>query len=343
MNINIIADMNIKCLLPLFNKGAYCVLTGYILIISFFQLGCEKPARENPAILQEPKANSEASLHVLRSHGPKLVNKLIASESYNESSRLEPLRSKVTNLISGYKAQNAIISASVYYMDFKTGDWFAINGSEGYTPGSLLKLPVCMSFFKLSEYKPDIMERQVFYDPNIHGVPSQTFEVDPIKPGKAYSMSELIRRVLKDSDNHSTSLINYQIDYDALKLLYRDLDQAVPDMHDISYTTNVLEYSRFLQILYNGTWLNEPNSERVLSYLSESSFKEGLTKQLPANIVVPRKFGEYGLNDVKQWHESGIVYAPDGHYLITIMTKGYDREKLRIIISEISKAVFDGR
>ncbi len=342
MLINIIADMKIKCLLPFFNKGAYRLLTGSILIPSVFYSSCEKSARDNPSISQANKVEA-ATLYVLRANGPKLVNKLLASDSYNESARLEPLKSKVSNLVAGYKTQNAISSASVYYMDLKTGEWFAINGSEGYTPGSLVKLPVCMSFFKLSEYKPGTMERQIFYDPNLHGVPSQTFEVDPIKPGRAYSMSELIRRVLKDSDNYSTSLINYQIDYDALKLLYRDLDQAVPDMHDISYTTNVMEYSRFLQILYNGTWLNETNSETALKYLSESSFKEGLTSLLPDNLVVPRKFGEYGSNEIKQWHESGIVYAADGHYLITIMTKGYDREKLRLAIAEISKAIYEGR
>ncbi|MFM8918318.1 MAG: serine hydrolase, partial [Bacteroidota bacterium] len=112
----------------------------------------------------------DANLHVLRSHGPKLVNKLLSTDSYDESARLEPLKSKVSNLISNYKTQNAVSSASVYFMDLKTSDWFAINGSEGYTPGSLLKLPVCISFFKLSEYKNGVMDRQIFYDPNLHGV-----------------------------------------------------------------------------------------------------------------------------------------------------------------------------
>ena len=343
MNINIIADMNTKCLLPLFDKGACRLLSVLAISFSTVQFACEKPVRENDSASLLVKEAPDASLHILRAHGSKLVNKLLASDSYGESASLEPLKRKVDNLISGYKSQNAVSSVSVYYMDLKTGGWFAINGSEGYTPGSLLKLPVCISFFKLSEYSPGTMQRQIFFDPNLPRVPSQTFEVDPIIPGKSYSLDELIRRVLRDSDNYSTSLINYNIDYDALKLLYRDIDQAVPDMHDISYTVNAIEYSRFLQILYNGSWLNESNSEKALSYLAASSFKEGLTKLLPTDVIVPRKFGEYGSNELKQWHESGIVYAPDGHYLITVMTKGYEQEKLRIVISEISKAIYEGR
>jgi beta-lactamase class A len=335
--------MNIKCLLPFFQKGAYRSLTGASIIISALNLSCEKSTRDTPSTAQDSKSQSEANLHVLRSHGPKLVNKLLATDSYDESVRLEPLKSKVSNLISSYKSQNAVASASVFYMDLNTGAWFALNGSEGYTPGSLIKLPVCLSFFKSSELKPGVMERMLFYDPKLHGVPIQTYEVEPIKPGKAYSMAELIRRVLRDSDNYSTSLINEQIDYDALKMLYEDLDQSVPDMHDISYTTNVIDYSRFLQVLYNGTWLSERNSETALSYLAQSSFNEGLTKLLPVGTTVARKFGEYGKGEFKQWHESGIVYSPKGHYMITVMTKGYDNEKLRLAIAEISKAVYEGR
>lgn len=341
MNINIIADMNTKCLLPFFNKGACRSLTRVILIVSVFNSGCEKSNRESIAPTQDSK--SEASLHVLRSHGPKLVNKLLSTDSYEESVRLEPLKAKISNLISSFKTQNTLATASVFYMDLNTGAWFAINGSEGYTPGSLIKLPVCLSFFKSSELKTGVMERMLYYDPKIHGVPTQTYEVEPIKPGKAYSMAELIKRVLRDSDNYSTCLINEQIDYVALKMLYEDLDQSVPDMRDISYTTNVVDYSRFLQVLYNGTWLSERNSETALSYLAQSSFGEGLTKLLPLGTTVARKFGEYGKGEFLQWHESGIVYSPKGHYVITVMTKGRNNQMLRLAIAEISKAVYEGR
>lgn len=333
--------MIISCLLPFNQKGAYRSLIRFFLIVSALNSGCEKPNRESITPTQDSKP--EANLHVLRSHGTKLVNKLLSTDSYDESARLEPLKSKISNLISSYKSQNTVATASVFYMDLNSGAWFAINGSEGYTPGSLIKLPVCLSFFKSSELKSGVMERLLYYDPKLHGVPSQTYEVEPIKPGKAYTMSELIKRVLRDSDNYSTFLINEQIDYVALKMLYEDLDQSVPDMHDISYTTNVVDYSRFLQVLYNGTWLSERNSETALSYLAQSSFNGGLTKLLPLGTTVARKFGEYGKGELLQWHESGIVYAPKGHYVITVMTKGYDNEKLRLAIAEISKVVYEGR
>jgi hypothetical protein len=339
--INILTDMNQKCLLP-FKKGAYRLLIGFLFILAFSFSACEPGAHETSPS-QDRATTSENNIRVLRSPSNKLVNKLLLTDPRGESQQLDGLKSKINAMISGYNAQRTTSAASVYYMDLKSGAWFAINGNEPYTPGSLIKLPVCMSFFKLDEKSPGVMDRKIFFDPSMQGVPSQTFEVDPIKPGQSYSMSELIRRVLKDSDNYSTSLINYQIDYESLHKLYRELDQPIPDMHDLSYTSNVIDYSKFLHVLYNGTWLNERNSEAVLSLLAESSFNEGLTKLLPKDILVPRKFGEYGMQEIKQWHESGIVYAPNGHYLVTIMTKGYNRDNLRSVISELSKAIYEGR
>ena len=81
--------------------------------------------------------------------------------------------------------------------------------------------------------------------------------------------------------------------------------------------------------------------ELLLGWLSESSFKEGMVRMLPTDVLVPRKFGEFGRNDSKQWHESGIVYTPRGNYLLTIMTNGRDTEKQRLLIAEISKTVYE--
>jgi hypothetical protein len=128
-----------------------------------------------------------------------------------------------------------------------------------------------------------------------------------------------------------------------LDKLYRDLGQSTPDMFDKSYVTNVVDYSRFLNVLYNGSWLSPANSELVLGWLTESSFRDGMVKHLPDDVLVARKFGEFGTNQNKQWHESGVVYAPNGHYVLTVMTKGKEADKLRYAIAEVSKLVYENR
>lgn len=317
----------------------------HLKILLFFVpllTSCE-PAERHADPTLSAHVQETTSIRVVRAHDGRLVNKLLISEADVEPARFSLLKGSVNQLLESFKSQQVIASASVYFLDLKTGDWFSINPSEGYKMGSLLKLPVSMTFLKKSEADPRLMDHLVFCDASAASVPQQTFEIEPLQPGKTYPTSELLKRVLKYSDNVSTNLMNRNLDLAMLDKLYSDLDQSTPDMLDKSYVSNVVDFSRFFNVLYNGTWLNERNSELVLGWLSESSFKEGLVKQIPENVVVARKFGEFGTPQEKQWHESGVVYAENGHYLITVMTRGNDAEKLRYAISEISKLVYEGR
>ena len=312
------------------------------LLIMAFVCSCEQTERHEPAS-RGSTVQANTNQRVARVHDGRLVNKLLFSESDMESDRVAPLKSSINQLLESLKSQQALTAASVYYLDLSTGDWFTINASEGYTPGSLLKLPVSLTFLKKAESDPRLLEQMVYCNVPPTAVPDQTFEIEPIMTGQSYPLAELLKRVLKYSDNISTSLINVRLDFTMLDKLYRDLGQSTPDMFDKSYVTNVVDYSRFLNVLYNGSWLSPANSELVLGWLTESSFRDGMVKHLPDDVLVARKFGEFGTNQNKQWHESGVVYAPNGHYVLTVMTKGKEADKLRYAIAEVSKLVYENR
>ena len=74
--------------------------------------------------------------------------------------------------------------------------------------------------------------------------------------------------------------------------------------------------------------------------LSNSTFTRGLTRELPRNVVVAHKFGENVSGNVRQLHESGIVYTGAHTYLITIMTKGTKVTDLADVISDISTQAY---
>ena len=57
--------------------------------------------------------------------------------------------------------------------------------------------------------------------------------------------------------------------------------------------------------------------------------------------LTSKPFGENNTADSKQLHESGIIYLGTHPYLITIMTKGTDLNKLPDVISSLSKDVFN--
>lgn len=272
----------------------------------------------------------------------KFIHPILFADIREESPTLKLLKGSAQSFIEQKKQEGMISDASVYFRQLNKSSWFAINPDGQYNPGSLVKIAVMITYLKESEKIPGLLDKKLFFDPALaKGVPTQTFTVNPLVPGQYYTIRELLQRMIMDSDNFSTGVLNNNVNLEAFKQLYTDLDMPVPDVHDIKYTTNVTDYSRFLRILYNASYLGKENSEKALTWLSECSFKEGMTKYLPENILVPRKFGEFGLNVEKQWHESGIVYYDGQPYLITIMTRGMNREKMREVISALSKLIFD--
>jgi beta-lactamase class A len=97
-----------------------------------------------------------------------------------------------------------------------------------------------------------------------------------------------------------------------------------------------------MRILYNASYLEPELSERALTILTEAEFSEGVAKKLPSSVPVAHKFGERLLdNEIKQLHDCGIVYFPQNPYVLCVMTKGQDWEKLAQTIQDVSKMVYD--
>jgi len=62
---------------------------------------------------------------------------------------------------------------------------------------------------------------------------------------------------------------------------------------------------------------------------------------VPKEVRVAHKFGELGLpNGEKQLHDCGIIYYPGNPYLLCVMSKGKDSQKLSGIIQTISSMVY---
>ena len=109
---------------------------------------------------------------------------------------------------------------------------------------------------------------------------------------------------------------------------------------------NAKEYGSIFRILYNVSFLGKDPSEKILSLLTQSEFKNGLRGGVPENIVIAHKFGERELKvgnnvaPVKQLHDCGIIYYPGNPYILCIMTRGPSLQKLAPVIQRISSEVY---
>ena len=173
---------------------------------------------------------------------------------------------------------------------------------------------------------------------------AQPFFTDTeIVAGQAYSVIELIKRMLIHSDNQAADLLFHavQSEQDIWEKLFDELGlQLKIENERIDNEMTVKQMSLFFRVLYNATYLNRDMSELALELLSESTFKEGFKKSVNNDIFVACKYGERELKDTCQLHECGIFYYNDNPYLLCVMTKGANYEALLPVLTNVSKTVY---
>lgn len=101
----------------------------------------------------------------------------------------------------------------------------------------------------------------------------------------------------------------------------------------------VKRYASIYRILYNASFLNKEMSQSVLELLTKTRSPLGIDDGIPAGIPVAHKFGVREQFSSKQLHDCGIVYYPENHYILCIMTRGDDVTMLSSIIRDIATLV----
>lgn len=277
---------------------------------------------------------------VKRLNGHNLIKPILYIESSCESENLQLLKQEVNSTILNYSADGTLTSASVYVRNFITSEWFCLNGSERYSPGSMLKVPILITFLKMNEKNPGILDKQLLFDKKYTNERKAVNVSESIKLGQKYSVRELLRYMIQYSDNDATYLLNRNMDVATFTKVFSDFGLSVPDSRSSIYQMSVTEYSNFMRALFNGSYLDTNDSEYAVELLTKSDYKNGIVQGLPNGVEVAHKFGEEGNVNNQELHESGIVYLENSPYLITIMTKGKDLSKQSKVLSEISAKVY---
>lgn len=311
--------------------------SGSLAGIGAYQFINKKVVESRPALPPTPE-NCEYTIS--RLEGFKYTQPVYMAEPKFESNNFLGLKTSITDMLEGYKASGDLQYASVFVKDLNTNDWMNLNPENRYHPGSLFKIITMTTLLKMAESNMSILDKEVVFNQNLN-VPTQTFNSRTIQPGRKYKVKELMYYMIVYSDNNATMLLHNYMDVNLFQKIFTDLGLPKPNVADNSYTLPVKDYSRFVSILYDGSYLSIPSCEFAISLLCESNFAQGVTKELPKNLRVAHKFGEAGHPGDRELHESAIVYLHGHPYLITVMTRGKEAAKLAEIISHISKMTYD--
>ncbi|MEK7509248.1 MAG: serine hydrolase [Patescibacteria group bacterium] len=323
----------------------------YLYALSIvFLLGCALGAGAVLVFDSRPAAFDSKFADVRQSaaQGSRLTNPLLECRELPETISIGErigLQGKVERLIEEGKREGKVSEAAVYFRDLNNGPWFGVNESEKFSPASLLKIPLAISFFKQIESQPDILLRQIQYEKGTEKYElNQPFRpVQELENEKMYSTEELINIMLVDSSNEAALVLSQLAGEKQIEDTYRDFGQEVP-VFGKDMEIDVRTFASFFRILFNATYLDILSSEQMLSMLTQTTFKEGIAAGVPAGVVVAHKFGSreiIGQAGSKQLHDCGIVYIPETPYIVCVMTQGDDFNELASFIKEISVLVYE--
>ena len=333
----------------LFGAFFAAFVIGFVLAYRLYPaLQAKQPPPYRPPLIQL-RANDHAQ--------PKysFINPLLTCETRATSPRSQLsriLKPRLEKLINEAKRAQQTDQISVYF-DLRDGQWMGLNTDEKYYPASMLKVPLMMAYFKMAEKDPGILEERLVFSAAPQNSEQQYFPpAERLAAGKAYTVQELISRMIRYSDNQALDMLLARLpNLSPLMTVFTDLGLPLPgtDLQPAMDFMSVKLYAYFFRVLYNATYLNQEFSQEAMQLLSATSFKEGITAPLPEGIAVAHKFGERTLplssatnqGAFQELHDCGIVYNPQQPYLLCVMTKGTNPEVLAQQIQAISKTVYD--
>ncbi|MFN4254221.1 MAG: serine hydrolase [Saprospiraceae bacterium] len=281
--------------------------------------------------------------HPVRRNDRKLIRPLTAVETPCLSTRLDPLRQEIAEVLAGFKNDGTVTEASVYLEDLERNEWTAVNEKLQFQPSSLIKVPVMMAFCRMAERTPGLLDAKIVAQlPSGTAPIPQTFGSKSITLGQTYTLRELLRYVISYSDNTATVITNNYVDIPTVERVFTDLGLSKFNFFDkSSFYMTAKDYAVFLRAIFNATYLSETDSEFAADLMSQCDFDKGFRQVFPANARLFHKFGEGGDQNRGELHEAGVVYLNGSPYLLVVMTRGKSVQKLPKVIQSVAKAVND--
>ena len=153
---------------------------------------------------------------------------------------------------------------------------------------------------------------------------------------RSLTVEELLRELLVNSDNTAQNTFkHYLMAEDYIDFQYAT---GLQDLYNELGFISAKEYTRLLRVLYTSSFLNPENSEKILEYMTQATFRNYLSQGIPSGVKFAHKYSENKTQHI--FADSGIVYVPKRPYMITVMIRGNDSsEETRVWAQNLMKEI----
>lgn len=230
----------------------------------------------------------------------------------------------------------------IYFNYLNNSAWIGLGERDTFYAASTIKVPLAMATLKAVEEgklkMSDIYALESFdLDINFGNLYKEG-------EGKEISVEDLTKIMLEQSDNTAMFAIIEILGRVGIDAPFDDVynkmgwDFAILGEKPTYEEINLKTLSNMFLSLYNATYLNWENSEKILSFLSQSPFNDKIVAGVPKDIKVSHKIGvavEKGT-----FSDCGIVYAPNRNYLLCLGSAGGNEDQAKKFMEEVSESVY---
>ena len=249
------------------------------------------------------------------------------------------LKAEIQNLMKQYPS----IHPAVYVWEYENGKYLDINGGEQFSAASIIKLPVLVRMFKSIE-----ANQMTIYDEmvlNNYYKAEGSGNLQYMQTGSKYSLDELAKTMIQDSDNSATNMIMAKMGgMDDVNIGLRDWGISktyvrtwLPDMSGTNMTT-AQDLAKILYNLDNPGFLNINSREYIIDYMSHVKNNKLIAAGLGEGALFVHKTGDIG----RMLGDAGIVFAPNGKkYIIVILAnRPYNSAQGKDFIVKASSLIY---
>jgi beta-lactamase class A len=263
----------------------------------------------------------------------------------NFSTVSNDLQLKVAGIVSQAKNAHDVQEVGIYFQDLDAGTWLSLNSNMSFSPGRLLKLPILISYYKLAETTPTILDKNLQAPTKLVKSEDLYSAPDTLVPGASYTVSDLLERMIAESDDNAARLLFMNIDKTSLNEIFSELgidfteDLTTPDFISLK------RYSLFFRLLYRASYLTPDYSQKALELLSRNPSQSLLEASLPQSIQFVNRIGARSYTQNKssyiETYECDIVYLKNHHdYLLCAVVDAKTSSATKALFNAVGKAIY---
>jgi beta-lactamase class A len=231
--------------------------------------------------------------------------------------------------------------------DLHTGQVVSSGENLVFASASLIKLPIlCAAFQAAEEGRFSLTATHVLERADRRGG-SGILKFAPV--GTVLTNRELLELMIVQSDNTATELVVKQLGIDYLQQAFYKLglDETKINADGFRLTgrpvrndnmTSPRDMAFLLEKIYQKQLVSTDASEQMLDILKHQHLRDRLPRYMPAGWQIAHKTGLLR----KACHDVGIVFTPQGDYMICVLTASHATYKTaKHFIADMGRITFD--